>query len=180
MDCSPPGSSVQEILQARILEWFAMPFSRGSSWPRDRTCISWSPALAGRFFTTDATWEAPGLIHLLSSFWNFVAVVSFLVIFGLIHVCIKKSVKKNHLYCFDGLFRISKGLSAFIEFNYFYLGIPWTLFYSLYDDFYEVMRVSLHWLLRIKYRWLEMEFREGSGTPLQYSCLENPVDGGAW
>ena len=40
MDCSPPGSSVHEILQARILEWFAMPFSRGSSWPRDRTCIS--------------------------------------------------------------------------------------------------------------------------------------------
>ena len=31
MDCSPPGSSVHEILQARILEWVAIPFSRGSS-----------------------------------------------------------------------------------------------------------------------------------------------------
>ena len=40
MDCSPPGSSVPEILQARILEWVAMPFSRGSSRPRDKTHIS--------------------------------------------------------------------------------------------------------------------------------------------
>ena len=39
-DCSPPGSSVHGILQARILEWAAMPFSRGSSWPRDLTHIS--------------------------------------------------------------------------------------------------------------------------------------------
>ena len=40
MDYSPPGSSVQEILQARILEWVAIPFSRGSSRPRDRTQVS--------------------------------------------------------------------------------------------------------------------------------------------
>ena len=53
MDCSPPGSSVHGILQARILEWVAMPFSRGSSQPRDGTWIS---CIAGRFFTT----ETPG------------------------------------------------------------------------------------------------------------------------
>ena len=35
MDCSPPGSSVHGILQARTLEWIAIPFSRGSSRPRD-------------------------------------------------------------------------------------------------------------------------------------------------
>ena len=35
MDCSLPGSSVHGILQARILEWVAMPFSRGSSQPKD-------------------------------------------------------------------------------------------------------------------------------------------------
>ena len=40
MDHSPPGSSVHGILQARILEWVAMPCSRGSSWPGDRTCVS--------------------------------------------------------------------------------------------------------------------------------------------
>ena len=41
MDCSPPGSSVHGILSARILEWVAMPSSRGSSRPRDRTHISY-------------------------------------------------------------------------------------------------------------------------------------------
>ena len=41
MDCSLPGSSVHGILQARILAWAAMPSSRGSSQPRDRTCISY-------------------------------------------------------------------------------------------------------------------------------------------
>jgi len=40
IDCSMPDSSVHGILQARILEWVAMPSSRGSSWPRDWTCIS--------------------------------------------------------------------------------------------------------------------------------------------
>ena len=45
MDCSPPGSSVRGIFQAKILEWVAMLFSRGSSWCRDWTCISCAPAL---------------------------------------------------------------------------------------------------------------------------------------
>ena len=40
MDCSPPGSSVHGILQARVLEWVAMPSSRGSSRPRDPTLVS--------------------------------------------------------------------------------------------------------------------------------------------
>ena len=52
MDCSPPGSSVYGIFQARVLEWVAISFSRGSSRPRDRTCISCIP---GRFFTVWAT-----------------------------------------------------------------------------------------------------------------------------
>ena len=40
MDCSPPGSSIYWIFWARILEWIALSFSRGSSQPKDRTCIS--------------------------------------------------------------------------------------------------------------------------------------------
>ena len=40
MDCNPLGSSVHRILQARILEWVAISFSRGSSWPRDWTQVS--------------------------------------------------------------------------------------------------------------------------------------------
>ena len=59
MDCSPPGSSAHGILQARILEWVAIPFSRGSFWPRGGTPLSASPspALPGGPFTTSTTWE---------------------------------------------------------------------------------------------------------------------------
>ena len=56
-DCSLPDTSVHGILQARMLEWVAIPYSRGSSWPKDQTHISLSPALAGEFFTTRETWE---------------------------------------------------------------------------------------------------------------------------
>ena len=59
VDCGPPGSSVHGILQARILQWFAISFSRGSSWPRDRTQVS---CIAGRLFNLWATREAPILI----------------------------------------------------------------------------------------------------------------------
>ena len=45
MDCSLPGSSVHGILQARILEWIAMPSSRASSLPRDQTCVYCNSAL---------------------------------------------------------------------------------------------------------------------------------------
>ena len=55
LDCSPPGSSVRGILQARILEWIAMPYSGGSSQPRDWTQVS---LIAGRFLTVRATREA--------------------------------------------------------------------------------------------------------------------------
>ena len=52
MDCSPPGSSVHGILQARILEWVAISFSSRSFQPRDQTKVS---CIAGRFFTIWAT-----------------------------------------------------------------------------------------------------------------------------
>ena len=63
-DCSPPSSSVHGILQARILEWVVIPFSRGSS----------QPYLAGGFFTTEPSGEAqphiPRDIHKESQFWT--------------------------------------------------------------------------------------------------------------
>ena len=55
MNCCPPGSSVHGILQARILEWVAISFSRRSSQSRDQTLVS---CIAGRFFTIWATREA--------------------------------------------------------------------------------------------------------------------------
>ena len=54
-DCSLPGSYTHAILQARILEWVAIPFSRGSSQPTDRT---WVSCIAARFFTFWAAREA--------------------------------------------------------------------------------------------------------------------------
>ena len=57
MDCSLPRSCVHGILQARMLEWAAIPFSWRSSWPRDQ---NWVSLTAGRFFTFWDTREAPG------------------------------------------------------------------------------------------------------------------------
>ena len=59
MDCSPPGSPVHEISQARILEWVAISFSRESSWPRGWTCISWVSCIGRWILYHWATWEAP-------------------------------------------------------------------------------------------------------------------------
>ena len=58
MDCSPPGSFVLEILQARILEWFAYLPPGNLPDPGNESVALVSPALPGGFFTTRATWEA--------------------------------------------------------------------------------------------------------------------------
>ena len=50
MDCSPPGSSGHGIFQARVLERVVVPFSRGSSWPRDQTSVS---CIARGFLTAE-------------------------------------------------------------------------------------------------------------------------------
>ena len=65
VDCRPPGSSVHGFLQARILEWVDIPFSRGSSQPRDWTQVS---CIAGGFLTIRATREAPPPQNHLNTF----------------------------------------------------------------------------------------------------------------
>ena len=61
MDCSLPGSSVHGSLQARILKWVAIPFSKGSTWLGDWT---WVSSIAGKLFTTWAT------IHSKCGMWD--------------------------------------------------------------------------------------------------------------
>ena len=63
LDCSPPGSSVHGILQARTLEWVAISFSRSSSQPRDRTHVSsiLRLLLYRRFFTAEPSGKPIGL-----------------------------------------------------------------------------------------------------------------------
>ena len=62
---SPPGSFAPGILQARILEWVAMPFSRGSFQPRNQTQVAY---IVGRFFADWATTEAPVCIYTFAIF----------------------------------------------------------------------------------------------------------------
>ena len=85
MDCSLPGSSIQEISQARILEWVAISFFRGSFQPRDQACIC---CIGSGFFTAEPprkscystinqkivhklTWESPLSLSLKRLCWNF-------------------------------------------------------------------------------------------------------------
>ena len=81
MDYSQLGSSVHEILQARILEWVAIPFSKGSFTPRDQTQIS---CTAGRFFTIRATREA----------WAWVTLSCFIA-----YLLILKNCTFKKIYC---------------------------------------------------------------------------------
>ena len=70
LDCSLSGSSVYGILQARMLEWVAIPFSRGSSQPRDWT---WVSCIAGRFWATgEAQWYSILWFH--TGFWSFLTI----------------------------------------------------------------------------------------------------------
>ena len=62
MNCSPPSCSVYGILQVRILERVAMPSCRGSSQPRDWTCISCDSCISGRFLTTEPLGKPSGLV----------------------------------------------------------------------------------------------------------------------
>ena len=106
----PQDSTVHGILLARILEWVAVPFSRGSFQPRDWTQVS---SITGRFFTSWATREAQGVY--------------------------------THIY------------------KCFYL-------------YANVSMVSPTWIHTNVHLYYPMDHC----TPLQYSCLENPMDRGAW
>ena len=77
-DCSPPGSSVHEILQARILEWVVIPFSRGSSQPWGQT---WVSCITGRFFTIWATNFQYGKPVKWEVFWSFSETLAVLTVF---------------------------------------------------------------------------------------------------
>ena len=58
IDCSPPGSSVHGISQARILEWVATSCFRGSSWPKDRTRVSCVSCISRWILSHCVTWKA--------------------------------------------------------------------------------------------------------------------------
>ena len=84
VNCSPPGSSVHGILQARILEWVAVPFSRGSSQPRDWTQVSF---IASGFLTIWATKEA-----LMNLCWHHINNYLKSVVYIIVHIDVGHSV----------------------------------------------------------------------------------------
>ena len=86
--CSLPGSSVHGILQARVMDWVAIPFSRRYSWPRDQT---WVSCIEGRLFTVLATRKA-----------QFMYVCVCIYIYTHTRNCFKES------YMCDMLYKISK------------------------------------------------------------------------
>ena len=87
MVCSPPGSFVHGILQARILDWVAIPFSRGSSRPRDGT---WSPSLQADSLASEPPGESLAM-SLAVMLLKTLAFVSFPYTDGVICMCLVES-----------------------------------------------------------------------------------------
>ena len=102
MDCSPPGPSVHGILQARILEWVVIPFSRGSSQPKDQSRIS---CIAGRYLTGEPTGRP---------MYNYICVSLLISNAVPIFACVRSSVLLDlisYLYMDDFLLLLHVGLS---------------------------------------------------------------------
>ena len=78
VDCTLPGSSIDGIFQARVLEWVAVSFCRGSSWPKDRTQVF---CIAGRRFTRWATGETPSYIYVYIHIYIYMCVCVPLLIY---------------------------------------------------------------------------------------------------
>ena len=70
MDCSPPGSSVHVILQARILEWIATSFSNGSSLPRDWTHVSYISCIISSQASHLGSWVLDQNVHSCLHAWT--------------------------------------------------------------------------------------------------------------
>ena len=128
MDGSLPGSTVHGIFQARIREWVAISFSRGSSQPKDRTQVS---CIAGRRFTIWATREAPS----------------------------KGRQAENHNHKkLTNLITQTTALSNSVK--------PWAMpCRAIQDGRVLVESPDKTW-----------STEEVNGKPLQYSCLENPMN----
>ena len=102
-EVSPPGSSVRGILQARILEWVAIPFSRGSSQLQDRTQVS---HIAGRFFTIWAQWNKKLLAQ--SHRYQILDPKHHILILSLVF---QRKRKKSNIICTNKVKHIAKQLS---------------------------------------------------------------------
>ena len=189
MDYSLPGSSVQGISQATTLAWVAIPFSRGSSWPRDWI---WVFSFAGRFFAVWATREA---------WWRGGGEQQLKIVY------IGHRIKTKLLGDVPNVTELeNESFNTVDPWQYrFELQSPLTLIHRLffngkhYSTAMAPHSSALAWRipgaeepgglqsmgsLRVGHNWATslslLCIGEGNGTPLHYSCLENPIGGGAW
>ena len=136
MGCSPPGSSVHGILQARILEWIAIPFSRGSSQSRDWTRVF---CIAGRFFTTEPLGKPLSQlqVHIYFLFFGFLGKPFWLDLFK---------------WVFSGIFC---GWVYFdVEYNFLYLSFVYLTWKRAYLNFkinFNLLGFSFyyHWIINL-------------------------------
>ena len=187
MNCNPPGSSVHGILQARILESVAMPSSSWSSLLWDWTQVLMFPALAGRFFTTSTTWDAqyiPLLVYnqdvsrtgLLRGLWEKELLQASLLglqkaLFLYTYLC---PIHSHHLVLLPLPSTIKHYINSGLNMKTQYIKHSLAMIVS------EVKAPACNAEDPGVIPGLGRSPGEGNGNPLQYSCLENPMRGGAW
>ena len=123
VDCNPPGSSVHGILQARILEWAAISFFRGSSRPRDRT---WVSGIAGRCFIPWATRSTINTIKVLLHSFTWPVCLHFLNPSWIFFHRIKRTSEWKFHVLLIGLIPVHQSFYCYYEYLIFYY-IFWLL-----------------------------------------------------
>ena len=162
MDCSLPGSSIHGIFQARILESVAISSPRWSSWPRDRTRVF---CTAGRFFTVWAPGK-PMVIQLKRTSRDQIPTAQGLPIPTCTPLGGHTTRGRGH-----GCVSACQVPGIFRYYLIYELGLPWWL-----SDKESISHCRRH---RFDLQ-LGRSSGVGNGNPLQYSCLGNPMDRGAW
>ena len=127
MDYSSPGSSVHGILQAKILEWVAMPSSRGSSQPRDWTHASCGSYVAGRSFTAEPLGKprvgSTTYVNIRRFTWSFprASKVSFLLLWNVAAIGFPSpaglQISRLHLFCFYSIYKSTFSLEFISSYN---------------------------------------------------------------
>ena len=137
MDHSLPCSSIHGIFQARVLEWGAISFSRGSSQPRNRT---WVSCIVGRRFTIWATREVLSLSAiLLNSAFKWVY-LSFLISFCFFFSYFKGLLRQP--FCLFAFLFMGDGLDHCLVL-YFYWSSPWYLNFSMFLSQWKKLKTLL-------------------------------------
>ena len=154
-DYSPPDLPVHGITQARILEWAAISYPRGFSWPRDLTHISCNSCFGRQILYHCTNWEAS---HPQKSTYHS---ISFIWISGAGKFRIQKTD------CLE-LERAEKAMAPHSS------TLAWKIAWME-----EPGRLQSMGSRRVRHDWMTSLSRtgEGNGNPLQCSCLENPRDG---